>query len=70
MKKKYAKHIDLLPTDELDETKTPAWKLKLGQMRKGRLLDDSDNDDTSDDSEEQQKKKKKTQPRMTSRPSG
>ena len=59
LKKEYAKHIDLMPTDDLDEAKASARKLELGQMRKGRFLDESDSDDSSDDSEEERKKKKR-----------
>lgn len=49
LKKKYAKHIDLMPTDDLEEAKASARKLELGQMRKGRFLDESDSDESSDD---------------------
>ena len=58
LKNEYAKHIDLMPTDDLEEAKASARKLELGQMRKGRFHDESDNDKSSDDSEEEQKKKK------------
>ena len=51
--------MDLMPTDDLDEAKASARKLELGQMRKGRFLDESDSDDSSDNSEEERKKKKK-----------
>ena len=30
LKKEYAKHIDLMPTDDFDEAKTSAKKLELG----------------------------------------
>ena len=56
LKKEYAKHIDLMPTDDLDEAKASARKLELGQMRKGRFHDDSDSDKSSDDLEEERKK--------------
>src|SRR6202048_463075 len=59
LKKEYAKCIDLMPTDDLEEAKASARKLELGQMRKGRFLDESDSDDSSDDSEEERKKKKR-----------
>ena len=59
LKKEYAKHIDLMPTDDLDEAKASARKLELGQMRKGRFHVESDSDESSDDSEEERKKKKK-----------
>ena len=59
LKKEYAKHIDLMPTDGLEEAKASARKLELGQMRKGRFHDESDSDESSDDSEEDRKKRKK-----------
>ena len=50
-----------MPTDDLDEAKASARKLELGQMRKGRCLDENDSDESSEDSEEERKKKKKKQ---------
>ena len=35
-----------MPIDDLDEAKALARKLELGQMRKGRFLDESDSDDS------------------------
>ena len=52
LKKEYAKHIDLMPTDDLEEAKASARKLERGLMRKGRFLNKSDSDKSSDDSEE------------------
>jgi hypothetical protein len=59
LKKEYTKHIDLMPTDDLEEATASARKLKLGRMRKGRSLDDSDSDESSEDSEEEWRKKKR-----------
>ena len=59
LKKEYAKHIDLMPTDDLDEAKASSRKLELGQMRKGRFHNESDSDEFSDDSEKKRKKEKK-----------
>ena len=59
LKKKYAKHTDLMPIDDLDEAKASTRKLKLGQMIKGRFLDENDSNESSDDSEEERKKRKK-----------
>jgi hypothetical protein len=55
-----------MPTDDLNEAKTSARKLELGQMRKGRFLDESDSEELSDDSgEDRRKKKKKTKSKKT-----
>ena len=47
-----------MPTSDLDEAKALAQKLKRGQIKKGRLLDDTDNDESSDDSKENEDKSK------------
>lgn len=52
LKKKYGRHIDLLPTDDLEKAKASARKLDLGQMNKGRFLDESDSEESSDVSKE------------------
>lgn len=44
----YANLIDLMPIDNLEETKASAQKLELGQMRIGRFLDEIDSDESSD----------------------
>ena len=66
-----------MPTDDLDEAKASARKLELGQMRKGKFLNECDSDESSDDSEDENLKKKKGQRigkliplRMTSNSSG
>ena len=60
LKREYAKHIDQMPTNDLEEAKASTRKLELGKMKKGRFLDESDSDKSSDDSEEGRKKKKKS----------
>ena len=37
LKMEYAKHVDLMPTDDLEKAKASAQKLELGQMKKGRF---------------------------------
>ena len=59
LKKEYSKHIDLMPTDDLDEAKASIQKLELGQINK-KFHDESDNDESSDDYEEDGKQKTKS----------
>ena len=49
-----------MPTDDLKEAKASTRKLELGQMKKGRFLDESDSDELGDASEEERKKKIKS----------
>lgn len=46
---KNAKHIYLMPTNDLDKAKTSAQKSKFGQIRIRRYLGGSDNDESNDD---------------------
>ena len=57
LENEYAKHIDLMPTDDLDVSKTSARKLELGQMRGTWILNDNNNDEWNKDSEKKAKTK-------------